>query len=161
MDVQWRHLIVTFDNGKVKALSGVSGQALSKRTLALMGPTGSGKTTLLNCLAGRGPVDEGAVRYGAECWTFSKALKRRIGFVEQDDVVYSALTVRQSLHFLARLRLGKAFSRQEIIDKIDEVIELLRLGTTSFYLLRQRYGSPNFLGVFVDVVGSVSGTESL
>lgn len=54
--------------------------------LALMGATGSGKSTLLSALSNR--LEGGAqvescsqIRYGR--YSFSKAFKRRIGFVEQ------------------------------------------------------------------------------
>lgn len=74
-----------------------------------MGPSGCGKTSLLHVLASR-PTGGGAaaahvagtVRInGAEP---SKAAARRAGrFVEQDDALIGALTVRETLGFSARL----------------------------------------------------------
>eukprot|EP00968_Pinguiococcus_pyrenoidosus_P014445 scaffold1307_cov200-Pinguiococcus_pyrenoidosus.AAC.134 len=78
-----------------------------------MGPSGAGKTTLLNALARRGPVTKGSISYGGRAW--SKALKRRIAFVEQDDIVYPGLTVRQSVTFLARLRLPQDYNPSDYV----------------------------------------------
>jgi ABC-type branched-subunit amino acid transport system ATPase component len=57
--------------------------------LALMGPSGSGKTSLLSIIAGRAAKaveTKGRVTTGGQRLT--KADKRRIGFVLQDDLLY-------------------------------------------------------------------------
>lgn len=57
--------------------------------LALMGPSGSGKTSLLSIIAGRAAKaveTRGRVTSGGQRLT--KAAKRRIGFVLQDDLLY-------------------------------------------------------------------------
>lgn len=66
--------------------------------LALMGPSGSGKTTLLNCLAGQ--LDKNtAIRltgYITANDTPIQASAHRQGYVQQEDLFYSQLTVRCS-----------------------------------------------------------------
>ena len=57
--------------------------------LALMGPSGSGKTSLLSVISGRTPRamrTSGSVT--ANGMRFTKAAKRRVGFVLQDDLLY-------------------------------------------------------------------------
>lgn len=120
-DVVWRDVHVRI--GETHALKGVSGSVRAGKLLALMGPSGAGKTTLLNAIARRGPLSGGQVRYGGMRW--SKALKRRLAFVEQEDVVYPSLTVRQSVTFMARLRLG--LGPAETKARVDEMLGLLRL----------------------------------
>lgn len=122
MDVKWRGVHVRI--GGTHALRGVSGVARSGELTALMGPSGAGKTTLLSALANRTPASEGEVTFGGLSW--SKALKRRVAFVEQDDVVYAELTVRQSLTFLARLRLADT-DEAKITARVDETLKMLRL----------------------------------
>eukprot|EP00041_Stephanoeca_diplocostata_P011915 m.197985 g.197985 ORF g.197985 m.197985 type:complete len:694 (+) comp18726_c0_seq1:57-2138(+) len=132
-------LDVTFSNLNVSAgtgensktiLQNVSGYASPGTLLALMGATGSGKTTMLSVLSNR--LDSGTtlnspskVRYGE--YMFSKSLKRFIGFVEQDDVVIDSLTVRQSLTYTARLRMGGNYTEQEKKDRVEDVLKQLRM----------------------------------
>ena len=61
-----------------------------------MGPSGSGKTTLLNALAGQVPRQErmdlsGTVTVNGKARQESN---HRQGYVQQEDIFYSQLTVR-------------------------------------------------------------------
>ena len=88
----------------------------------------TGKTTLLNAISHRGPVTSGEVWYGDDL-KWSKGLKRYVAFIEQDDMVFESLTVRQSLLFSARLRLPGTL--EEKTRLVDDVIALLRLAKAS------------------------------
>ena len=57
-------------------------------------------------------------------------MKRRVGFVEQDDIVIPDLTVRQMLAFTAELRLPYSMSRQDKKTRIEGVVTAMRLGKT-------------------------------
>ncbi|KAJ3093910.1 ATP-binding cassette sub- G member 2 [Phlyctochytrium planicorne] len=51
-----------------------------------------------------------------------------MAFVEQDDVLYSQITVRETLRYAARLRLSsKQFTTEEKNQKADEILKRLRL----------------------------------
>ncbi|CAM6010735.1 unnamed protein product, partial [Sphagnum balticum] len=94
--------------------------------LALMGPSGSGKTTLLNALAGRLHKNlSGTISFNG--LSFSSSLKRRMGFVTQDDVMFPMLTVRESLLFAALLRLPNSMTRIQKIQRADTVLKELGL----------------------------------
>jgi len=68
----------------------------------------------------------GVVSYGGVPW--SKALKRRIAFVEQEDVVFPSLTVREALTFAARLRLPAGEGgREHQAARVEEIIALLKM----------------------------------
>ncbi|KAG0452063.1 hypothetical protein HPP92_025874 [Vanilla planifolia] len=112
---------------KRNILKGITGSVGPGEILALMGPSGSGKTTLLNILGGRfdGSDSSGTVTYNDSPYT--PALKRRIGFVTQDDVLFPQLTVEETLVFAAFLRLPRGMTREHKHARAFTVIEQLDL----------------------------------
>lgn len=106
----------------------VNGMVEPKEVLALMGPSGSGKTTLLNILGARSTKQvkiKGQVTFNGE--SLNKGMKRKIGFVMQDDLLYQSLTVFETLYYAAMLRLPKAMTREKKLERIDNVIDALKL----------------------------------
>nr|DAD28844.1 TPA_asm: hypothetical protein HUJ06_030312 [Nelumbo nucifera] len=80
-------------------LNGVTGVVRPGDLLAMLGPSGSGKTTILTALAGRllGKFS-GSITYNGQ--TFSGSIKRKIGFVSQDGILYPHLTVLETLTYV-------------------------------------------------------------
>ena len=66
------------------------------RLLAIMGPSGSGKTTLLNALAGQVGVQKNLDLAGEVLVNGQPAgvSQHRQGYVQQEDMFFSQLTVR-------------------------------------------------------------------
>ncbi|CAO5244176.1 FHA domain-containing protein [Frankia sp. AgKG'84/4] len=96
--------------------------------LGVVGPSGAGKSTLLGALTGFRPADEGAVRYaGRDLYTEYDELRRRIGYVPQDDILHTSLTVRKALEFGAKLRFPPDVTAAERARRIDEVLAELNL----------------------------------
>eukprot|EP00179_Madagascaria_erythrocladioides_P008346 CAMPEP_0198309828 /NCGR_PEP_ID=MMETSP1450-20131203/2080_1 /TAXON_ID=753684 ORGANISM="Madagascaria erythrocladiodes, Strain CCMP3234" /NCGR_SAMPLE_ID=MMETSP1450 /ASSEMBLY_ACC=CAM_ASM_001115 /LENGTH=853 /DNA_ID=CAMNT_0044012607 /DNA_START=34 /DNA_END=2591 /DNA_ORIENTATION=+ len=109
-------------------LRGVSGRAQPGRLLAIMGASGAGKTSLLNLLAGRASgVGTGSVRINGDRFSTSQ-LRALSGYVMQDDLLSAELTVRESLMFVARLRLPSSVTRAERAELVDAVLEELGIG---------------------------------
>ncbi|KAF4373466.1 hypothetical protein F8388_025160 [Cannabis sativa] len=108
-------------------LNGITGMVCPGEILAMLGPSGSGKTTLLTALGGRlsGKTLSGKITYNSQ--PFSGSIKRRTGFVAQDDVLYPHLTVTETLLFTALLRLPMSLSTQEKSQHVDRVISELGL----------------------------------
>lgn len=108
-------------------LNGVTGIVRPGELLAMLGPSGSGKTTLLTALGGRlpGKISGGSITYNGH--PFSGSIKRKIGFVTQDDVLYPHLTVLETLTYTALLRLHRKLTRQEKIHQVEMVISELGL----------------------------------
>ncbi|XVE91354.1 hypothetical protein REPUB_Repub01dG0002400 [Reevesia pubescens] len=108
-------------------LNGVSGVVRPGELLAMLGPSGSGKTTLLTALGGRltGKLS-GTITYNGR--PFSSSMKRKTGFVAQDDVLYPHLTVLETLTYAAFLKLPKELSREEKIEQAELII--VELGLT-------------------------------
>ncbi|XP_059308706.1 ABC transporter G family member 21 [Lycium ferocissimum] len=108
-------------------LQAVTGTVKPGELLAMLGPSGSGKTTLLTALAGRLPGKfSGTITYNGQ--QFSSSMKRKIGFVTQDDVLYPHLTVLETLTYAALLRLPNKLTNQEKMEQAELVI--MELGLT-------------------------------
>lgn len=110
-----------------RILNGVSGFVASGESLAILGPSGSGKTTLLNLLAGQSmyaPVSGKILFWGKER---TARTKRSVGYVMQDDLFLSNLTVRETLEFTAKVRLPTEMPSEKKMERVDSVINSLRL----------------------------------
>jgi ABC-type multidrug transport system ATPase subunit len=95
-----------------------------------MGPSGSGKTTLLNAIAHRLTNSKTRVsgRFELNQQAATQKQFRKISrFVEAEDVLIGALTVRETLYFAARLGLGKQVSRTEREELIEEMLQVFGL----------------------------------
>lgn len=91
---------------RLELLKGVSGAFRPGVLTALMGVSGAGKTTLMDVLAGRktGGYTEGTIKisgYPKRQETFA----RIAGYCEQTDIHSPHVTLYESLHFSAWLRL--------------------------------------------------------
>ncbi|XP_072967375.1 ABC transporter G family member 14 [Typha angustifolia] len=110
-------------------LNGMTGMVCPGEMLAMLGPSGSGKTTLLTALGGRLScklLSSGKITYNGQ--PFNSAMKRRTGFVAQDDVLYPHLTVFETLRYTALLRLPRTLSPAEKAAQAEGVMLELGLG---------------------------------
>ena len=109
--------------------------------VAVVGPSGAGKTTLLNALTGFRPADRGAVFYGGRnLYAEYEELRRRIGYVPQDDIVHSQLTVRKALAYAAELRFPSDVPASERERRVDEVLTELGLGERADLMIEKLSG---------------------
>lgn len=69
---------------------------MTGKTCAVMGPSGAGKTTFLSILAGKIAKTDGSIKVNGKEQTLS-LWKKLVGFVPQEDVMLSDLTVREIL----------------------------------------------------------------
>lgn len=111
-------------------LHNISFSIPNKSFVALMGPSGCGKSTLLKALNGDNPATAGKVYiHGLELLENYQIIKRKIGYVPQDDIVHKELTVEKSLFFAAKLRMGDGVCNTVIKEKIDEVLTNLNINS--------------------------------
>ena len=92
---------------------------------AIFGPSGSGKTTLLRCIAGLSKC-QGQIRMGEEVWLDSpnninlSTHRRPVGYVFQEDHLFSHLDVAGNLKFAQRRALGEQrFSGDTVTDMLE------------------------------------------
>jgi len=132
--LEWRGLECAVRNPKTghtkELLRGVSGAAKPGRLVAIMGPSGSGKTTLLNALAGQVPRTKGMTLRGAVelNGTPQAASHVKIGYVQQEDLFFSQLTVAETLTMAAQLRFPASTPVEAIEAFVDHLLTRLGLG---------------------------------
>ncbi|KAF8933200.1 hypothetical protein BGZ47_010990 [Haplosporangium gracile] len=125
-DIRFEKLGLTLPTG-VDIIKNISGRLIAGRTCAVMGPSGAGKTTFLSILAGKVAKTEGSIKVNGNEQSLS-LWKKLIGFVPQEDVMLSVLSVRQILMHSARMRQPVHMSHNEKRLKVLEVIQFLGLG---------------------------------
>jgi osmoprotectant transport system ATP-binding protein len=123
-----------YDEGRVRALDGVSLAVPEREFLAIVGPSGSGKTTLLQLINRLAEPTSGTIEVeGADVRAVPPiALRRRIGYVFQGVGLFPHMTVAENIAITPRL-IG--WDRPRISARVDELIDLVRLERSQ----RERY----------------------
>ena len=124
----------SYENGRVRALDGVSLSVAEREFLAVVGPSGSGKTTLLQLINRLAEPTSGTVEVEGEDVRAADpiALRRRIGYVFQGVGLFPHMTVAENIAVTPRL-IGWDVQRRAA--RVDELIDLVRLSRDQ----RERY----------------------
>ncbi|KAI8836623.1 P-loop containing nucleoside triphosphate hydrolase protein [Chytridium lagenaria] len=109
-------------------LKSISGVFRPGRFTAIMGASGAGKTSFLNVIAGEAKVGmiSGEILINGQPVT-SSAIKKISGFVFQEDVILSTMTVKEAIAMSAQLRLPNTLSDEEKEKRVDHIIRDLNL----------------------------------
>src|SRR5687767_12928733 len=103
------------------ALSGISFSVKRGEIVGLLGPNGAGKSTTMRILSCYLPATSGTVRVaGLDVFHQSVEVRRRIGYMPENNPMHYDMRVREYLTFRARL---KGLSRKRIRGRIDTVME--------------------------------------
>jgi ABC-type sugar transport system ATPase subunit len=100
------------------ALSGVSLDVPAGRYAVLMGRSGCGKTTLLEAIAGLRRPHAGSIALAGRDVTRASPAARHVGYVPQDGVLFSTMTVRANIAFALEVRGGP---RAEVAARVAEL----------------------------------------
>lgn len=122
--------------GARRAVDGITLTVGSGEALALFGPNGAGKTTLLRMLGGLLRPTSGTARIGDVSLPGGPAVRRSIGVISHQSLLYDALTARENVEFAARLygvrdaaaRASEALERMRILDRADTPVRALSRG---------------------------------
>ncbi|SKA82258.1 ABC-type multidrug transport system, ATPase component [Paucidesulfovibrio gracilis DSM 16080] len=110
-----------FEDGTV-GLDEVSLDIEYGELVAIMGPSGSGKSTLLRVMSGFETPTSGQVRIDEyDLHSEYGMLKHHLGYVPQEDLLLSNLTVYENLYYYAKLRFPDK-SEEELDAKIQMVL---------------------------------------
>jgi len=107
--------------GPVTAVSDVSFTVNKGEILGFLGPNGAGKTTTMRVLTGYMPATEGrCVVAGYDVFEHPIEAKRRIGYLPETPPLYSDMTVREYLHFVAKIKGVPARDRARRVNDVME-----------------------------------------
>ena len=94
---------------------------------AIFGPSGSGKTSLLRAIAGLDRHQGGKISFASQVWQddrdFTAVHKRGLGYVFQEDNLFSHLNVRENLHYGTR----RAGTEPAALEHIIAMLQLQNL----------------------------------
>ncbi len=129
--IAFAHVGKSFDDGRVKAVDGVTLDVAAGEFLAIVGGSGSGKTTLLRLANRLIEADSGSITVEGEDVRALDAvsLRRRIGYVFQSGGLFPHISVGGNIGITPKLMGTPA---PEISARIDELLDLVRLDRAQY-----------------------------
>ena len=96
--------------------------------VAFVGGSGAGKSTFMNCISGVSRPTSGKVYVnGNDLFKNYAVLKNIIGYVPQQDIVFTDLTLKDMLKYAAELRMPDDATEEEKKNRIKAVLETVEL----------------------------------
>jgi ABC-2 type transport system ATP-binding protein len=122
MSIIVEQITKTYD--EQKALDHVSFQISAGEVVGLLGPNGAGKSTMMKILTCFIPPTEGTASvYGHDIFDESLEVRRRVGYLPENNPLYPDLYIKEYLEFV-----GGIYKIDHLSSRIDEMIELTGLG---------------------------------
>src|SRR5438874_7398009 len=107
--------------GPVTAIRDVSFSVAPGEIAGLLGPNGAGKSTTMRILSCFMPASSGTVRIaGLDVFKESQEVRRRIGYMPENNPLHFDMRVREYLKFRARL---KGLTRKRCRQRVDVVMQ--------------------------------------
>lgn len=95
--------------------------------IAVVGPSGAGKSTMMKSLNGLSPATSGQVLVnGMDFYSNFDEFRTIIGYVPQDDIVHTQITVEKALYYSALLRIPE-MKKEEIYNRIYSILGKLEI----------------------------------
>jgi heme exporter protein A len=128
--IQVQKLVKRF--GLKTVLRGLDFTVAQGEFVALLGPNGAGKTTFLRILASLSRPSMGHIQIaGFNLPGQASAVRRRLGVVSHQPLLYGDLTAEENLRFYARM-----YDLSEAEKRLGEVLELVGLAARRRDLVR-------------------------
>lgn len=108
--------------GNFKAIDDISFKIEKGEIVGFLGQNGAGKTTTMKLITGFFEPTYGEVLIDGEKLT--RKSKQKIGYMPENTPLYSSLTVREFLDFMAELKGLKKLERKESINKLIKKLNL-------------------------------------
>ena len=125
---------VTKKYGKAVAVDNISFSIEEGEIVGLLGPNGAGKSTTMNIITGFIEQTEGEIIIdGYDTMKKPKKAKKQIGYMPEGVPLYTDLTVKEFVTYMAEL---KQVNRKQRKEKIEEIIEKTGLKEVEKKLIR-------------------------
>jgi len=104
-------------------LDSISLTVMPREFIALVGGSGAGKSTLMDALNGFRRAHKGQVLVnGNDLYKNFDQYRTNLGYVPQQDIIHTGLTVQRALWYAAKLRLPPDTPNSEIENRIKKVL---------------------------------------
>jgi len=121
--IEVNHLVK--DYGPIRALDGVSFSVSRGEVVGFVGPNGAGKTTCMKILTGFISANSGGATIdGRDIVDDGVEVRALLGYLPENAPVYTDMTVREYLKFVARLRRVPARSIERRIRETADMVGL-------------------------------------
>jgi ABC-2 type transport system ATP-binding protein len=128
-----RHLRKVY--GEKAAVDGLTLSVPRGCFFGFLGPNGAGKTTTIRVLMGLAPPTSGAIEIlGLPMPARAVEIKRRIGVVPDESVLFDRLTGREFLEFVGRMY---ALDRRVAAERARELLDLFELQSSPKKLIAE------------------------
>lgn len=112
---------VTKKYPNIKAVDNINFTIKDGEVVGFLGPNGAGKTTTMNMITGFIEPTEGQIIInGFDIVKKSKKAKKQIGYMPEGVPLYTELTAREFVNYMAELKDVKAKERKETVEKAIE-----------------------------------------
>ena len=109
--------------GEVKAVNDISFNVHNGEVFGLLGPNGAGKTTTIKLLLGLlEPLEGDMSIFGLNPERDEVQIKRRVGYVSEEPLIFKSLTPKDLFSFIASIR---GLDGDETSEKAKEYLESL------------------------------------
>ena len=112
---------ITKKYGSITAVDNISFKIEEGEIIGLLGPNGAGKSTTMNMMTGYIESTEGEILInGYDISKRPKKAKSQIGYMPEGVPLYSDLTVKEFVTYMAELKKVNRKTRKEKVEKIIE-----------------------------------------
>ncbi len=112
---------VTKKYGKFVAVDDISFTVKDHEIVGFLGPNGAGKSTTMNMITGYIEPTKGKIIVnGYDVLKSPKKAKKQIGYMPESVPLYSDLTVREFINYMAELKNVRRKDRKEEVNKVIE-----------------------------------------
>lgn len=112
---------VTKKYGNLVAVNNISFNVKDGEIIGLLGQNGAGKSTTMNMITGFiEPTDGNIVVNGYDISKKAKKAKKQIGYMPENVPLYTELTVKEFVSYMAELKLINRKERKEAVQKALE-----------------------------------------
>lgn len=112
---------ITKKYGSFTAIDNISFKIEEGEIIGLLGPNGAGKSTTMNMITGYIEPTEGEISIeGYDISKKAKKAKAQIGYMPEGVPLYSDLTVKEFVTYMAELKKVDRKTRKEKVEKIIE-----------------------------------------